>query len=139
MPVCMIFLLLCGAALQAADKLDIYFIDVEAGNATLIVAPSGQSMLIDGGVPGMVPRDLAAIKAAGLSRIDYELVTHFHMDHFGAVPGLSKEIPIVNWVDHGPAVEAHKSDEWKTSHRLRFSDDTYDSYLKQQRSEERRV
>jgi competence protein ComEC len=139
MPICLIFLLLTGAALQAADKLDIYFIDVEAGNSTLIVAPSGQSMLIDGGVPGMVPRDMAAIQAAGLRQIDYELVTHFHMDHFGAVPGLSKEIPIVNWVDHGPAVEAHKSDEWKNAHRLRFSDDTYDSYLKQQEKGKRIV
>ena len=43
-----------GAHAQApAQKpLDIYFIDVEGGQATLIVSPSGESMLVDTGYPG---------------------------------------------------------------------------------------
>jgi competence protein ComEC len=125
-----VLLLLSALCLTAADKLDIYFIDVEAGNATLIVSPSGESMLIDGGTPNMVKRDLAAIQAAGLKQIDYLLVTHFHQDHFGAVPGLAKEAPVIHFVDHGPAVEAHKDEAWKNSRVLRFNDDLYDSYLK---------
>ena len=38
-----------GSTLQAAKPLEIFFVDVEGGQATLIVRPSGQSMLIDTG------------------------------------------------------------------------------------------
>src|SRR5215475_1305113 len=65
--------------------LDVYFIDVEGGQATLFVTPSGESMLIDTGFPGNNDRDLervlATIRQAGLSRLDYLLVTHYHADH----------------------------------------------------------
>jgi beta-lactamase superfamily II metal-dependent hydrolase len=124
----------CTALFAAEKTLDIYFIDVEAGNATLIVSPSGQSMLIDGGTPNQAGRSIAVIKQAGLKQIDYEMVTHFHMDHFGAVAAISKQVPIANWVDHGAAVEAYKSEEWKQQHVLRFSDEAYDSYLKARES-----
>lgn len=123
-------LLFAALSLPAAQTLDIYFIDVEAGSATLIVSPSGQSMLIDGGTPNMVARNMAAIKDAGLKQLDYELVTHFHADHYGAVPALAKQIPIRTFVDHGPAVEYHQSEEWKKAHVLRFMDELYDRYLK---------
>jgi len=87
-----------AAAGRAADKpLDIYWIDVEGGAATLIVTPAGESVLIDAGNPG--GRDAARIhkvatEAAGLKRIDHLLVTHFHRDHFGGVAELAKLIPI---------------------------------------------
>ena len=86
--------------LSAANTLDIYFIDVEGGQSTLLVTPAGQSLLIDAGFPGtgtfqsrpgdaVSPRDpvriAEAARQAGLSRIDYLLVTHFHGDHFGGV------------------------------------------------------
>ena len=96
--------------------LDIYFVDVEGGQATLIVTPAGQSMLIDAGFAGAgsfssragdpaVARDpqriLAVAKQAGVSRIDYFLSTHFHADHAGGVPELSQLIPIDAFIDHG--------------------------------------
>jgi competence protein ComEC len=72
--------LLTRMTAQSAKPLDVYFIDVEGGQATLIVTPSGQSMLIDTGYPGYEDRDvtrvLSTIKQAGLSRLDYLLVTH---------------------------------------------------------------
>ena len=72
---------------QAPKPLDIYFIDVEGGQATLFVTPSGESMLIDTGHPGQGDRDLnrvlATIKDAGLTKLDYLLVTHYHSDHVG--------------------------------------------------------
>ena len=123
-------LLLCALSLNAAKTLDIYFIDVEAGSATLIVTPAGQSMLIDGGVPQMAERSMAAIQAAGLKGLDYELISHFHADHFGAVPALAKQVPIGTFIDHGPSVEYHQSEEWKKAHVLRFQDELYDQYLK---------
>src|SRR6266581_5212981 len=107
----LLFFWLCGSLLAAEGKLEIYFIDVEAGNATLVISPSGESMLIDGGSANQFQRDVAAAKTAGLKQIDYSLVTHFHQDHFGAVAQFAEKVPIVNWIDHGPAVEAYKSDE----------------------------
>jgi glyoxylase-like metal-dependent hydrolase (beta-lactamase superfamily II) len=103
-----------GAAQQ--NTLDIYFIDVEGGQATLVVTPAGETLLIDTGFPSdgtfaSVPGDphkardanriLAAARAAGVKRIDYLLITHFHADHDGAVPELAQLIPIRTFVDHG--------------------------------------
>src|SRR5436190_23890043 len=90
---------------HAAPKtLDIYFIDVEGGAATLIVTPTGQSLLIDTGFPG--DRDAgriahAALEIAGLKQIDHCVITHWHRDHVGGVATLSKLIPIKNYYDHG--------------------------------------
>ena len=50
-----------SASAQTRTTLDIYVVDVEGGNATLFVAPSGQSLLIDTG--NVAPE--AAIRDAG--------------------------------------------------------------------------
>jgi beta-lactamase superfamily II metal-dependent hydrolase len=95
----------CFASVVAAPKtLDIYFIDVEGGAATLIVTPSGQSLLIDTGFPG--ERDAGRIahvakEVAGLKQIDHCVVTHWHRDHVGGVAPLAQLIPIKHFYDHG--------------------------------------
>ena len=104
------FVLLCAAqALFAAKTLEIYFVDVEGGQATLIVAPSKQSLLVDTGWPGRNLRDAnriaAAAKRAGVKQIDYLVITHYHDDHVGGVPQLASKLPIRNFVDHGASVE----------------------------------
>jgi competence protein ComEC len=87
-----------------SKDLAIYFIDVEGGQATLVVTPSGESLLIDAGY-GRTSRDpdriTAAVRDAGLTRIDYLLVTHFHNDHVGGVPELMSRIPIGTIIDYG--------------------------------------
>lgn len=103
-------------AAAVRGPLDIYFIDVEGGQSTLVVTPSGQTLLVDAGFPSdgtfaSVPGDphqardanriLAAARAAGVTQIDYLLITHFHADHDGAVPELAQLIPIRTFVDHG--------------------------------------
>jgi beta-lactamase superfamily II metal-dependent hydrolase len=93
-----------GSAQQAAKSLDVYWIDVEGGAATLIVTPAGESVLIDTGNPG--ERDSSRIhevaaEVAGLKQIDHLVVTHFHGDHFGGAVPLSKLMPIGRVYDNG--------------------------------------
>src|SRR6202163_4433080 len=108
-------LILLGAALamaaQGAKTLDIYFIDVEGGQSTLVVSPSGQSLLIDTGYAGNSGRDAlriaAAAKAAGVKRIDTLLITHFHPDHVGGVKNLLEKLPVAMFLDKGVSIETH--------------------------------
>ncbi len=92
-----------AADAPATRTLDIYWNDVEGGGATLIVTPAGQSILIDSGNPGA--RDAGRIfkttQIAGLKKIDYFILTHFHLDHFGGIADLSKLIPIGQVYDKG--------------------------------------
>ena len=81
---------------KAERLLEIYWIDSEGGGSTLIVTPAGESVLIDSGNPGGRDsgRIVAAAKAAGLTRIDHLIVTHFHVDHFGGAAEIAQQFPI---------------------------------------------
>jgi competence protein ComEC len=106
------FLLLLLAILPATaapestkNALRVYFVDVEGGQATLFVTPANEALLIDTGWPGHEKRDadriVAAAKNAGITKIDYVLITHFHTDHVGGLPQLAAKIPINAFIDHG--------------------------------------
>jgi len=88
---------------------------VEGGQATLLVSPAGESMLIDTGWGGHNRRDAdriaAAAKNAGVKKIDYLVITHYHADHVGGVMQLAEKLPIRNFVDHGASVETSKDAE----------------------------
>ena len=94
---------------QRVEGLDIYFIDVEGGQATLFVTPSGESMLVDAGYAGLGDRDLNrvldTIRQAGLIRLDYLLVTHYHNDHAGNAAAIAAKIRVGTFIDHGESVE----------------------------------
>jgi competence protein ComEC len=99
---------------QTRTTLDIYLVDVEGGNATLFVAPSGESILIDtgnGGAGAMRDADriLAAAKDAGLSQLNHLITTHYHGDHFGAMSEVASRISIRNFIDHGPNVQPNQA------------------------------
>jgi competence protein ComEC len=106
----LITLFSAGTAISAnaADDekpLSVYFIDVEGGQATLFVTPDGQSLLIDTGWSDNDGRDadriVAVAKKAGLARINYVLITHYHSDHVGGLPQLVARIPVDTFIDHG--------------------------------------
>jgi competence protein ComEC len=103
----LVSLLVGGARVaQAANDLRVYFIDVDGGQSTLFVTPAGKSLLIDTGWAGNdgldAKRIAAAAKDAGVSKIDYVLLTHYHADHTGGVPELVQQIPVGTFIDHGP-------------------------------------
>ena len=123
-------LMLALAVVQASKTLDIYFIDVEGGQSTLIVTPAGQSLLIDTGFAGFDGRDagriVEAARTAGITQIDYLLLTHFHWDHDGGVVELARQMPIRTFIDDGdlnrsPAAMAEE--EWPVTL------DRYNAYL----------
>jgi len=105
---------IAGSALVSGQSrpgktLNIYVVDVEGGNATLLVSPSGQSLLIDTGNLVGAARDadriMAAARDAGVSQIDHLVTTHWHGDHYGGMSELAARIPIRHFIDHGPNVQ----------------------------------
>lgn len=120
--VCLFVILTCAAAMTLAGaqapnaapgsgEFRAWFIDVEGGQATLMISPTGESLLVDTGWADYNGRDadriVAAAKAAGVKQIDYLWITHYHADHVGGVPNLAQRIPIIHFVDHGQSVEAN--------------------------------
>lgn len=122
-----LILALCSPALfaQSGKTLDFHFVDTEGGQATLIVTPSGESIMVDAGWPGFGGRDanriVEAAKKAGVKKIDYMLVTHYHLDHVGGVPELAALIPMTTMIDHGPNTE--------TNPRARQLEEAYEKVL----------
>jgi len=92
-------------AAPSVPELRIYAIDVEGGQATLFVTPAHESLLVDTGWAGHGARDAERIarvaRAAGLARLDYVVITHYHADHVGGFPELAARIPIGTAIDHG--------------------------------------
>jgi competence protein ComEC len=85
----------------------IVWIDVEGGAATLLISPTGQSLLADA---GWEPRDATRIanvlqQETGAKTLDYFLATHYHVDHVSGVQSLAGMVKINNFIDHGPSVE----------------------------------
>src|SRR5215510_15146249 len=132
---CVLTVLLVLAALPSAQSrrgLDIYLIDVEGGNATLFVSPSGESLLIDTGNGGMAAardagRIVEAAKDAGLSQIDHLITTHWHGDHYGGLAELASRMPIRHFIDHGANIQpAEATDEFlKTTYPALFAKGTH--------------
>lgn len=101
-----VLLLVVTSQARATDEprgLDIYFIDTEGGAATLVVSPTGESLLIDCGNPGArdAERIFKTARQAGLQAIDHLVITHWHLDHYGSVARLSELIPIRQFHDRG--------------------------------------
>jgi competence protein ComEC len=99
-------------SLASAQALRLFFIDVEGGQSTLVVTPSGQSLLVDTGWPTDNLRDAeriaAAVKKAGVGTVDYLVITHYHADHVGGMEQLASRVKFRNVITHGPTTETGK-------------------------------
>jgi len=109
-PVVLLAVCILLAPVAGAPKpLQIYFIDVEGGQSTLVVDPQGESLLIDTGWDDFKGRDadriVTAAKAAGIDHIDDAIITHYHSDHAGGVPQLAAKMKIGAFFDHGANTE----------------------------------
>src|SRR5205823_11880625 len=114
------------AQAQSSGSLRIYVIDVEGGGATLVIGPSGQSMLIDSGSPGpAAERDSKRIAetmhAAGLTRINYLFTTHYDGDHVGGAPAANAVAHFDRFFDHG-----EMDPKWEQNRGI---EERYASYL----------
>lgn len=110
-------LVAAGAATGAAyaqgaadEALQIYIIDVEGGGGALFVTPNGESLLVDTGNGGdNAARDsgriMAAIRDAGLERLDHLIITHYHGDHIGGLAALAEQVQIDHYIDHGENIQ----------------------------------
>jgi len=112
----LLFVVVLAPAFPADGTLDMYAIDTEGGKALLLVSPSGQSMLIDGGFPGFNDRDAIrveeAARAAGVKQLDFLVVTHYDLDHVNNVPAIAARLPVAHFIDHvrsvGPGTDDGK-------------------------------
>ncbi len=88
------FLLLAQRPLAQGAGLRIYFVDIGQGAGTLIVGPpdgTGKvtSLLVDGGPPGGgTTKIIPLLDALGIAKIDYTVVTHYHIDHISGITEL---------------------------------------------------
>ena len=141
-----LILLFCGCFLGTVahgdsknKALDIYFIDVEGGAATLLITPAGESILIDSGYPDNRGRDKDRIihvakNVASVSRIDHAVVSHWHRDHYGNHAVLAAEFGIGTFWDRGipdtlsedesfvDRIAAYRSASQNSSRSLRVGD-----------------
>lgn len=104
--------------------LDIYWVDVEGGAATLVVSPSGESLLYDAGWENDdrdAKRIFTAARQAGLSRIDHFVLSHFHADHAGGMVALSKLLPFGHCYDRGDFIEP-ENQRWRDAYLSVCSD-----------------
>jgi beta-lactamase superfamily II metal-dependent hydrolase len=96
------FLPVTTVVAQSAE-LEVVFFDVGMGDATLIVSPSGQTMLIDGGLNGHGTQTiLPFLVQENILRLDYVVATHYHSDHVGGLDEIAhSHIAIGEALDRG--------------------------------------
>jgi competence protein ComEC len=84
-------------------ELRVHVLDVGPvnGDAILIVAPSGKTVLVDAGDTGKGKIILEALKRNQVQQVDYFIATHPHPDHIGGADEVLKVTRVLNVIDNG--------------------------------------
>ncbi len=73
---------------------DVPEIATKIGDCTFIQFPNGETMLIDAFIADAAPYVIEDLKALGVTRIDYLVVSHYHGDHIGGMPAFMDQFEI---------------------------------------------
>jgi len=92
-----IFALFVPTGAIANGKLAIHFLDVGQGDAALLISPQGETVLFDNGALGLCSRPVQYLRQLGISKIDYQIVSHYHADHIGCTTELLGQFPLVHF------------------------------------------
>src|SRR5262245_18567406 len=84
----LILVLLAQRPSAQAGTARVFFVDIGQGAATLIVSPTGKTLLVDGGPPGGGTKIGTLLTTLGIATIDYTVLTHYHIDHDGGLTEL---------------------------------------------------
>lgn len=75
-------------------RLEVHFLDVGQGDASLIRTPGGKNYLVDCGPRSAGKKIMAYLQELGIRELDGVLISHSHMDHAGGLPHLLDRIPV---------------------------------------------
>ena len=87
--------------IQPSQNLTIAFVDVEQGDAILVILPNTKTLLIDGGERENSDKVLATLREHGLSHIDAIVATHHDADHIGGLIDVIKNVDVGQVLDSG--------------------------------------
>ena len=98
---------------QRPGPLQVHFIDVGQGDATLVITPHGRSVLIDaGGTAG--PQDnfdigervvVPYLRHYGVRQVDWLILTHNHQDHAGGAAAVAEFLGVRQALLHLPETD----------------------------------
>lgn len=89
-------------AVAGDGKLHVKLLDVEQGDAILVVTPAGGAILVDAGEKPMGRRVVVpALKRAGIRRLNALVLTHAHSDHIGGMLDVLKAVEVDRVYDSG--------------------------------------
>lgn len=98
---------------QENGKLQIHFMDVGQGDGVVLISPRGEVVLFDGGVHNHCTKPLNYLRRLGLRQIDYQIISHYHADHFGCCGPILDEFPLQkDALDRGEEYTGDSYDEY---------------------------
>ena len=98
------------SATSNSDNLKINFLDVGQGDATLINFTNDEQMLVDCGPDSKVLSALGSVMKFYDNKIDYLLVTHPDLDHYGGCEDVLRRFEVSNVITNG--FEKNHEDSW---------------------------
>ena len=71
------------------------------GDGIIIILPDGKCMIIDSFDSEAEKEMVAFVKSLGITKIDYLIATHYHLDHIGGMPALINNFEIGKFYSNG--------------------------------------